>query len=190
MPASKNLPAVLFSLVMLSGCAFSDYTNYIRGTTVDATVSGQSGPWDATVNADHPYGLAANVMLAPTIVALSALNLPQAEGILTITYRSGSASYGSGYASTDGLGVNGYEAIDGYFPGQYVDESESPVYVLALLGVFADGDGVIVGTPFKIGNGPRTVKVPQGAERLQIGFNDHQYVDNTGSIVVRIGAVP
>jgi uncharacterized delta-60 repeat protein len=48
------------------------------------------------------------------------------------------------------------------------------------LGVFANESGVIVGSPFTIGNGPLTISIPIGSTQLLMGFNDGWYNDNLG----------
>ena len=59
-------------------------------------------------------------------------------------------------------------------------------------GTFADSTGMIVGTPFEVGNGPLDVVIPPGASRLQLGINDDAFNDNAGSFVVSVegSAVP
>ena len=63
--------------------------------------------------------------------------------------------------------------------------TEKPMPLEVLMGVFAH-DGVIVGTPFRIGLGPRDVVIPFGANALQLGVNDGWYNDNGGSVAVTI----
>ena len=46
------------------------------------------------------------------------------------------------------------------------------------------------GSPFVIGDGPVTELVPVGANLLELGINDNQYCDNSGSLQVSISAVP
>jgi hypothetical protein len=59
---------------------------------------------------------------------------------------------------------------------------------MALLGVFTDSSGGIIGSPFKIGNGPFNAIIPDGAAQLSIGFNDsgQGYFDNGGGLTVGI----
>ena len=86
----------------------------------------------------------------------------------------------------------------GFFPSKYFDPADYPVYLMTLVGTFADGTGAILGTPFSIGLG-RTVVVPTGAARLQLGLNDNLYGNtegyaaNSGSLTVSVtglSAVP
>jgi hypothetical protein len=56
---------------------------------------------------------------------------------------------------------------------------------MALMGTFADDSGVIVGTPFEVGNF-RILTVPAGATRLQLGMNDDHWSDNVGEFTVLI----
>lgn len=60
-----------------------------------------------------------------------------------------------------------------------------PVYGQALVGTFAN-NGLIVGQPFVIGNGPAALTVPAGANQLLLGINDNFYGDNAGSFTVSV----
>src|SRR5438067_10418276 len=59
------------------------------------------------------------------------------------------------------------------------------VLSMELVGTFAN-DGVIVGKPFPIGNGPTALTVPAGANQLLLGINDNRYSDNSGSFTVAL----
>lgn len=72
-----------------------------------------------------------------------------------------------------------------YFPSRYFSPADYPAYLSALVGTFANGAGQIVGTPFLIGN-LRSVVVPVGATRLQMGINDDIFHDNSGSLTVQV----
>ena len=110
----------------------------------------------------------------------------------TMTYLSGgtttdgnlaSMADANGYCCTLGKGFNG--------PGQYTNTAP---LLMELVGVFTDSSGVIVGNPFVVGDGPTTKLAPAGASFLDLGVNDNEYHDNTGSLSVSVtaasGAVP
>jgi hypothetical protein len=61
-----------------------------------------------------------------------------------------------------------------------------PIYLVELVGTFADSTGAIVGTPFALGNGPTDIIAPAGATELLLGINDDIYSDNTGSFLVDV----
>src|SRR5438067_5360932 len=61
------------------------------------------------------------------------------------------------------------------------------VLSMELVGTFAN-NGVIVGQPFPIGNGPTALKVPAGANQLLLGINDNYYGDNSGFFNVSISS--
>jgi len=176
---------------------------------VDVNVDGVDRPWLQSVNSSYNYGDGSGA--APTIVAYSNSGISFAAGnMITIDYLSGTTSAGpsvgfgyfdangnttypvkyySGSAWVDAPGTSG-----NYFPTKY---SASPAntavvyYLNALVGTFADPSGVIVGTPFFIGNDPLSIAVPTGATRLQLGINDDIFGDNAGAFVVRVsGAGP
>ena len=57
------------------------------------------------------------------------------------------------------------------------------------MGVFAK-DGMIMGNPFGIANGPLSVVIPDGATQLLLGFNDGWYYDNFASLTVSVVETP
>jgi len=73
-------------------------------------------------------------------------------------------------------------------PSVCIPHSSYPVMPGTLVGAFTDSVGRIVGSPFKVGNGPTTLTVPQGAGQLQLGVNDSQYSDNNGAWDLEITA--
>jgi hypothetical protein len=83
---------------------------------------------------------------------------------------------------SDANGVTGEGAATTGTPGAYIPGA---VYLEELVGTFAD-NGVIVGTPFAIGNGPTTVTIASGANELLMGVVDGWYNDNGGSVDVNV----
>ena len=61
----------------------------------------------------------------------------------------------------------------------------------ALIGVFTDASGVILGMPFIVGNGPLRKTAPLGAENLQLGINGPTgwLASNGGSLTVGVTVV-
>jgi|GEM_PF-5581781 len=55
-----------------------------------------------------------------------------------------------------------------------------------LVGAFTNSSGVIQGTPLCIGDGPVSYGVPTGATQLELGINDNNYSDNTGSFTINV----
>lgn len=55
----------------------------------------------------------------------------------------------------------------------------------SLLGAFA-ANGVLVGSPFKVGNGPLSLTMPSAANQLLLGVNDDNFGDNSGAWVVQV----
>jgi hypothetical protein len=162
-------------------------------------VDGRSGPWNIAVNPSFGYGVAANgqndIHLGPTSVSSSS-GLPFTVGdSLSIEYVSGSALAGAN-GSAWGSGANGVS----WWPPSTWPCSGSPgcytgqtTYLEQLLGTFANASGVIVGSPFALGNGPTLKVIPAGATQLLLGFNDGWYNDNGSGInvkVTEIAAVP
>ncbi len=71
-------------------------------------------------------------------------------------------------------------------PSKYAPQ-DWPICLVALMGTFADANGVIIGTPFAVGSQVTKV-VPAGAARLLLGINDDRFYDNSGSLVVEVSA--
>jgi hypothetical protein len=170
-------------------------------STVDVTVDATAGPWSQAANSSFAYGIGDNT--APTIVA----GLTTGESV-TIEYVSGLTS--GFYGAVPSVDANGYGPANGYDPPPFTSNNvgssgnylpgyytTSPVDVvlMELIGVFTNASGVIVGTPFAIGDGPLSLPDPAGATQLQLGVNDDIYVngadgspDNTGSLVIAVSA--
>jgi hypothetical protein len=178
---------------------------YGRADFVDAdsvavvrTVDSHSGPWawvDGGLNAALQYGI--NDQGPPTIFC-PADGLDFSPGTpLSITYLAGLTNAFGGSPEVDAVGYtempywcNDYPGSSGQpFPSLHMDQSEYPVYLNALVGAFADDSGQLVGVPFGVGYG-RTVTVPSGAARLQLGINDDIFADNTGGLQVQVQGTP
>lgn len=162
--------------------------------SITKTVLGTTGPWNwvaGGLNSAFQYGI--NNQTAPIVFS-------HADGFaftpgsdITIQYIDGLVSADSGVTqvnadgdtnsvSNDGLGITGKVA-----PSAYFSSADYPANLMVLTGVFASNAGAIIGTPFKIALG-RTVVIPTGAARLQLGTNDDEFGDNTGSFQVKVTA--
>ena len=83
------------------------------------------------------------------------------------------------------------------FPSYFIDPTNvgpNNIWLGELIGVFTDSTGVIVGSPFAIGDGPLMLTDPLGATQIELGLNDDIYglvndvPDNTGALVVSVSA--
>ena len=155
-------------------------------TTV--TVPSNAGPWDTSLNPGFDYN-SAHDYTAPVVVN-SGSGFSFAPGsTITVRYLSGLISCGPG-SLTDANGSTfvanpyGPGSSNGAFPGFYMNPGV-PNYGCELVGTFAN-NGVIVGQPFAIGDGPATLTVPAGANQLQLGINDNFFSDNTESLTVSV----
>jgi hypothetical protein len=147
-------------------------------TAAVVSVAGNAGPWNDTLNPGFGYGSDEG---APT--AVSVLGGYK----YTIAYVSGlwstNVSPPFGYVDANGnVGLT----MDGFgSPAGFISDTQT---LQQLVGTFATAGGVIVGTPFAIGNGPLTLSAPLGAALLLLGANDDRYGDNAGSIQVSVTA--
>lgn len=164
-------------------------------------VGANCGPWifkAGGLNSDFPYGRGDH---RPPVVVKADGKFPFREDeLIQIQYLSKRAravawNYDN---SCDAEGdtlriVNNYVGNTGkYMPSRYISPSEYPIFLMALIGVFADENGAIVGSPFKVGL-HRTVQVPAGAKQLQFGVNDDWFQTpppNLGSYQIILKRLP
>ena len=160
-----------------------------QSTTV--TVNGAQGPWQQSLNPSFNYG--SNDNAPPTAVSATNGIAFTAGGTLTVTYSSGTVNVVNGYPFTDANGVStdptNATIIPTYgdYPSYFMSASSYPVYGGELVGTFAV-NGVIVGKPFPIGDGPTLLTIPAGANQLLLGVNDNYYADNQGSWQITVSS--
>jgi hypothetical protein len=177
-------------------------TGWQRGVeagTTTVVVDSHEGPWsyvNGGLNTSFQYGI--GDYSAPVVIGAANGFDFSSGGTFTIQYVSGLTNHDPGPPLYDASGDHSYIANNNpgssgrYFPSRYFSSADYPAYLNALVGTFADSTGKIVGTPFLIGDF-RSVVVPLGATRLQLGINDDIFGDNSGSLTVSIlgpSAVP
>lgn len=179
-------------IAVLAQSANSGILPIYQGAMV--TVDSHAGPWLQSLNPAYDYGFRDNA--GPTIVnqANSGIVFIPGKG-LTIAYLSGLVSAGGVLPFTDANGdiTSPYGCGPGliepnppkHLPCFYTDLSKK-THLMELMGVFADSNGVIVGQPFTIGDGPYGVVIPAGATQLQMGVTDDIYRDNMGSFAILV----
>jgi hypothetical protein len=148
------------------------------------TVSAKTGPWSHALNPGFDYDSTYHSAGAPVAIPVT----PGAT--VTVTYAGGGVVAGVGYPVVDANGIVGNVTNNadsggfGRFPAVHMNPAID-VYSMALVGTFAN-DGIIVGTPFAIGNGPAALTAPAGANQLLLGINDAYFGDNSGALIVTI----
>jgi len=165
---------------------------------IQVTVQGDQGPWNQSLNPNFSYGVNDNAN--PTVISASDGIPFVTGGTITVAYVSGTVSVCPGPPNncpyTDANGWYGFPTDNivgpacGKDPSFYM--SPYPIYASELVGTFAS-NGVIVGKPFAIGDGPTTLTIPSGANQLLLGVDDNCYNDNGGSWTLSIssqGKVP
>lgn len=187
----KYLFILLAALLVLQVGICATAKNFditITEDSFDVVVNSKSGPWNPMVNKSKDYSFKSKRRFrsafsqdSPTI-----LRVKPGDNI-TIQYMNGYV-----YADRQGFPERKTDA-DGYpqtmntyagsLPSSYINEQ---INHMALIGTFADSKGVIVGCPFLIGDGPVSLVVPDGAERLQMGVNDNLFKDNAGLFIVKV----
>jgi len=156
----------------------------VREESFDIAVNSKSAPWNTATNKSKDFSFKTkkhDTQASPTILKV------KPGDNLTIQYVLGDV-----YADRKGYPARKTDA-DGYpktmptyvghLPSFYINDQ---INHMALVGTFADSKGVIVGSPFFIGNGPVNLIVPEGSEQLQLGINDNLFRDNSGLFIVKI----
>jgi hypothetical protein len=191
-------------IVVLAGLGLVACCAGISSAEVVVTVPGTSGPWqwDAALNASYPYaevvqaqGLPPAAPTSPPVSVSAASGIPFITGdVITFNYLSGLVTGNSALGSWDANGLPDspeYRIWNyGYFPSYYVPPvGAALVNYMELVGVFADANGAIVGDPVLVGD-TGAFSIPVGATQFQLGFNDCNYPDNTGSLSIGVSEVP
>ena len=178
--------------VSISGAQTTDDAPPIPTTVV--VVDAKSGPWDWKKGGLNKYYAYGNGRHRPPAVfkGLDGKGLVPGQ-ILSIRYLKGRCrAWDPGYDNTNG--PEGYQKTDASsysgnsgekLPSMYVNPSEWPTFIMALVGAFADSEGNIVGFPFEVGE-QRDLTVPAGATQLQFGLNDDLFGDNSGSFEISV----
>lgn len=165
-------------------------------TSVIKTIPATAGPWQDVaggINSAFQYGI--HDQTAPIVVSAADGFKFTAGSTLLVEYVSGLVNAGPGWPNGDARGDGGAAENAGkgstgkILPSFYFNHADYPANLTELVGTFANNAGVIVGTPFKIGDS-RAVTIPQGATRLQLGVNDDRFKDNRGSWQVQVSTVP
>lgn len=170
--------AKLLAVVAFGGLCPSN-TAWAREVTVQ--VDARSGPWLTSVNKKMPYGRDAG---APAVV-------PGVDAAAKLSIYPEGTTLSSGDGAVDGSGVASKAVDDANgprgkrYPSFYTPKILYPANLHALVAVFVDAKGVVIGRPFVVGTGVR-VPVPEGASALSLGFNDESFAGNQGTLKVTV----
>ena len=183
----------MYPITAIGACSSSTSGNP-PGETTTVTINGTQGPWEQSLNPKFDYGDGSN--MAPTVVSAASGISFTPGGTITVTYGSGEVNVypEGGFTATDASGYSGDATNkqvlgNGSYPSFFMNASSYPVYASELVGTFAN-NGVIVGTPFPVGDGPSTFVIPKGANQLLLGVDDNDYADNTGSWTLNVSYAP
>jgi hypothetical protein len=150
-------------------------------------INGNVGPWSQALNPTLDYGAHDN--MAPGVIDTIfdfSVNSPFSITYLgSKTSPNGGTPYATGIGDTAAIANGGNGSGGNPYPSKYIDSSQYPAYVNAAIGAFTDGNGVVVGTPFLIGEGI-SVLAPAGAAALQFGVNDDVYSNNSGLLLFAV----
>ena len=183
---------VLKQTALLAAFTFSMVAGATAGTVVDdVTVNATSGPWLQSANPNFNYGNTAGIDNGPpTTVSVTSGELATIQSSGTTSPVAGVVVDANGTVGLDPS--NTVENEPGIFPGSFTADPGN-VFLGELMGTFANSNGVIVGTPFAIGDGPVSFVAPTEATELLLGINDNVFGDNTGQLEVAVtlaSAVP
>jgi hypothetical protein len=157
----------------------------VKEESFDVVVNSKSGPWDPVINQSrnyiHKLRVKRNGLASPTILKVKSGTNLTIQYVLGYVYAD---FQGHPERKTD---ADGYSktipTYAGCLPSCYINDQ---INHMALLGTFADSKGVIVGSPFLVGDGPVNLIVPEGASQLQLGINDNLFRDNSGLFIVKV----
>lgn len=148
-------------------------------------VDARAGPWLNKANPKMRYGKGGEI--APVVIG----GLADVSGETVEIFAAQGASTQVGGADVGVEGVAG-EAVDDmpgagkkYYPSLYAPKVLYPTNRHALMAVFVDADGKLVGRPFAVGQGVR-LAIPDGATSLSLGFNDVEFSGNGGAMTVTV----
>ena len=148
---------------------------------VTVQVDAHAGPWAPAANKKMPFGRDPG---APVLVKLS-----DAFGKVSI-YADGT-TVSAGHGAVDSKGVDGKAVDDSkgphgkVYPSLYTPKILYPANLHALVAVFVDAKGLVIGRPFVVGDGVRVEK-PDGAAAVALGFNDVDFAGNRGALTVTV----
>jgi hypothetical protein len=177
---------------------------------VTVSVDGKTEPWvfntDGGVNSSFQFGDQDG--LPPVSVSFAAAGITDTWAVV---YKGGLTSAFGPPADADQNGHVGSVFKDNdpgssnnffpshYMPGLWSDDPGAGVFLNALVFVFTDDAGQIVGTPDAMnvtGNADsgytfifeKSGDTPDGATHIQLGLNDDIFGDNAGALSVCVGA--
>ena len=164
-----------------------------NATTI--SIPAASIPWLNSANPSLTFGATNGAMAstsAPVVISLSndaSVTFSGGAGAFSFCGSCGWGSAGVAYVDarvyfgstyqyqynegTGGGAMAGSHGPWGLLPSYYMEPSTSPteIYYGELIGAFANSAGVVVGTPFAIGNMTVTEVVPTGATEILLGDN-------------------
>jgi hypothetical protein len=151
------------------------------------TIPGDAKPWSVAGPPNSSSFPMSDGSGSSPVVVISGLTAGQ---LINVEYVSGGVRYQTGGSppfTTDGIGnpngiATGIGSTGNRFPAFY--DSSSNLRLVGLIGAFVNNSGDVISVK-AIGNG-RTMTVPVGATKFQVGVNDDKFSDNSGSYVVQV----
>ena len=177
---TDGLPYLL-STYTAEGQAVSQFSVTVTVINSRVTVPGTTQTWNPTTgNAAYPFagGPHGAYGTPPIVIACS-------PGDIITVSATGACSGGPPTSSPDGVPYTGVvypvDPSHGRFPSSNVPGAtvDGPLW-FSLLGAFADSSGTLVVPPFLVGSSA-TLTAPSGTAQLQMGINDNELADNSGS---------
>jgi len=159
-----------------------------------------NGPWSVEDNPTMVFQIATEPAAGPVVVAIQPEWQNQEMGLICL----------GGIVNTGGMPDNGCEglvkfgasddkyqrACKTYYPSHWANELDFPIYIMQIIGSFADANGTVIGTPFLINEHERRHRIPTLARYLQLGINDCLFYPgngggaNIGAYVVGFRLIP
>lgn len=196
MDSRKLQSLLLFSILVAVtiGCQGQAAGQSSAMPTTVLVVDAKSGPWDWETGGANKYYAYGNGRHGKPAIFRGHDGKGLSPGqILSVRYLKGRCrAWDPGFDNTNG--PEGYPKTDASsytgnsgnkLPSIFVHPTEWPTFIMALIGVFTDSAGNIVGFPFKVGEQSH-LTVPGGAAQLQFGLNDDLFDDNSGFFEIAV----
>lgn len=176
---NQNLSPVYFSGTHSEWDFWSstnDRCNLTHPVNQRIVVPAASGPWLAEDNPTMAYQKPNESPAFPVLIPVNTDWQGQTLGIICL----GGTVNSGGLPDNDCEGLSHFEASDhryqsacgSYYPSHYLADNEYPVYIMQLIGSFADANGQVIGKPFLIKSTERLHAIPRDAQFIQLGIND------------------
>lgn len=164
-------------------CLSSPFATPAAARDVTVSVDAKAGPWVNRSNKKMRYGIGDE---APPATVTGFVNDAD-EKLAIYPVPDATTRVGGREVRAEGIEDEAVDDLPGakgkYYPSLYAPKILYPTNRHALIAVFVDVEGRLMGRPFAVGRGVR-VTIPDQAAALALGFNDVSFAANEGTLPV------